>query len=276
MPRDKIDVLARAARRAAANTLAALCVARGADYGGGDEVERAVLAMAAPDIDAAPGSASAVSSMDASAHGGNVGARGAESGTGQYDISTASEWPGGVGKEDVLIAPAEARSAWREFMSASTLAVQQVRVFGGWGGHAAAGACTQRAAVTGWLLLVGLLLAPDPRRISSLLHPFNHPNRQAKITQQANLAAGKRAPPIWAMAAIMMLGWNEFVAVVWNPIYLIIGFFTFMFGWMMYSELDIDARMQQGWVTGLLGIWGNLGDALQKVRRGQRRVGGGW
>lgn len=89
---------------------------------------------------------------------------------------------------------------------------------------------------------------------------------QAKITQQANLAAGKRAPPVWAMFAIMLLGWNEFVAVLWNPIYLILGFLSFMFGWMLYSELDVDARMQQGWVSGLLGIWTNLGDALRTVR----------
>ena len=201
MPRDNIDVLSRAARRAAANTLAALCVARGPKYAGGDDDERAILAMAAPDIDAEP--ASAAASTDGGAD--------VSSGKG-FDIATASEWPGGVRKEDVLISPANARSAWREFMSASTLAIQQ-----------------------------------------------------AKITQQANLAAGKRAPPIWAVFAILFLGWNEFVAVLWNPIYLILGFATVMFGWMLYSELDVDARMQQGWIAGALSIWTNLGDALRNV-----------
>ncbi|KAI8462488.1 MAG: root hair defective 3 GTP-binding protein [Monoraphidium minutum] len=204
MPRDNIDQLARAARRAAANTLASLCVARGADYAGGDAVERAVLAMAAPDIDAA-----------APGEGGDGGEGGGGGGgaAGGYDIASASEWPGGGGgAEDVLVTPAEARSAWREFMSASTLAVQQ-----------------------------------------------------ARITQQANLAAGKRAPPVWAMAAILLLGWNEFIAVVWNPIYLVFGLVAFIFSWMLYSELDVDARMQQGWITGLLGIWGGLGDALRTV-----------
>lgn len=67
------------------------------------------------------------------------------------------------------------------------------------------------------------------------------------------------------MFAILFLGWNEFIAVVWNPIYLILGFLSFMFGWMLYSELDVDARMQQGWVTGALSIWANLGDALRTV-----------
>lgn len=89
---------------------------------------------------------------------------------------------------------------------------------------------------------------------------------QAKITQQANLAAGKRAPPIWAMLMILFLGWNEFVAVVWNPIYLVLGLVGFVFGYMLYAELDVDARMQQGWVSGLLSIWSNFGDAVRNVR----------
>jgi hypothetical protein len=67
------------------------------------------------------------------------------------------------------------------------------------------------------------------------------------------------------MFAIMLLGWNEFIAVVWNPIYLVLGFLLFTFGWMLYSELDVDARMQQGWIAGALAIWTNLGDALRTV-----------
>jgi hypothetical protein len=210
MPRDNIDTLARTARRAAANTLAALCVVRGADYSGGDAVERAVLAMAAPDIDSASSSSSSADAASSSI----------DQAPSSYDIATASEWPGGIAKVDVLISPAEARSAWREFMSASTLAVQQ-----------------------------------------------------AKITQQANLAAGKRAPPLWAVFMIMFLGWNEFVAVIWNPIYLVLGFLMFAFGWALYSELDVDARMQQGWVAGALGIWNNLGNAVHAVSERAVHVG---
>ena len=82
------------------------------------------MAMVAPDIDTAAAAASADGGdSSATADGTKV----AVSGNVGYDIATASEWPGGVAKQDVLIAPAEARSAWREFMSASTLAVQQVR-----------------------------------------------------------------------------------------------------------------------------------------------------
>jgi hypothetical protein len=88
---------------------------------------------------------------------------------------------------------------------------------------------------------------------------------QAKVTQQANLMAGKRSAPIWALAAIMFLGWNEFMAVLWNPVLLIAGLFTFVFGYQMYNELDVDAELQRGWVMGGMNIWNKLGDVVKTV-----------
>lgn len=245
MPRDNIDVLARVARRAAATTLAALAVVRGPSHSGGDAVERAVLALAAPDIDTAGGEGGD-STGSSAVVGGKDG--------GEYDIHTAAQWPGGVPKEDILITPTEARSAWKEFMNASSLAVQQVREAG--------------VTCSPPLLQVSAMMSGHcdvPVSLSNT-SPTTCLFAQAKITQQANLAAGKRAPPIWAMMMILFLGWNEFVAVVWNPIYLVLGLVGFVFGYMLYAELDVDARMQQGWVSGLLSIWSNFGDAVRNVR----------
>jgi hypothetical protein len=80
--------------------------------------------------------------------------------------------------------------------------------------------------------------------------------------------ANKRSAPVWALAAILFLGWNEFMVVVWNPLYLLLAGGLFLFGWQMYSELDVDAELQRGPVMGLLNIWNKLGDVLQKVRGG--------
>jgi hypothetical protein len=88
---------------------------------------------------------------------------------------------------------------------------------------------------------------------------------QAKVTQQANMMAGKRSAPMWALAAIMFLGWNEFMAVLWNPVLLIAGLLAFMFGYQMYNELDVDAELQRGWVMGAMNIWSKLGDVLKSV-----------
>lgn len=91
---------------------------------------------------------------------------------------------------------------------------------------------------------------------------------QAQVTQQANLMANKRSAPVWALAAILFLGWNEFMVVLWNPLYLILGAIVFMFGWQMYGELDVDAEMQRGPLMGLLNIWNKLGDVLRSVSVG--------
>lgn len=44
---------------------------------------------------------------------------------GVLELASMTTWPG-IASEDALISPQEARLAWREFMSASGLSVQQV------------------------------------------------------------------------------------------------------------------------------------------------------
>ncbi len=53
---------------------------------------------------------------------------------------------------------------------------------------------------------------------------------QAMSTQEANRAASNKMPPLWAAAAIVLLGWNEFLTVLYNPLWLFIGLITFLFG----------------------------------------------
>lgn len=53
---------------------------------------------------------------------------------------------------------------------------------------------------------------------------------QAMATQEANRAASNRMPPIWAIAAIVLLGWNEFFAALRNPLWLVFGLIIFLFG----------------------------------------------
>jgi len=299
-PRDDVPALAREARMAAARVLAALAVRRGPDYVGGDAVERAVLSMAAADCcaadaaaeraaaaaqaaaaaaqaaaAAAAGNAAAAAAdmvggsvemaamagrdvpppstpapslqgapgtaLKAAGPGGAGGAPGAATPTplgrprppasaggaaaayaaaagtplaGGYDLAAASAWPAGAvaHPDDVLITPAEARTAWRELMAASALSVQQ-----------AAGA------------------------------------------QQAAAAADRRGAPVWALLAIAMLGWNELVAVLWNPLYLIVGAVLALFGWQLYRELDVDAEMQRGLLPGLISVAGRLVPTARSV-----------
>lgn len=75
------------------------------------------MAMVHKDIDEEDGTSSSSSNSTAAAAGASRGS---------FDIATASSWPG-VPAGDVLVAPHEARMAWRDFMTASSLSVQQVR-----------------------------------------------------------------------------------------------------------------------------------------------------
>jgi hypothetical protein len=104
-----------------------------------------------------------------------------------------------------------------------------------------------------------------PLLLCSALHCCVSGALQAKVTQQANMMANKRSAPIWALAAIMFLGWNEFMAVLWNPVLLVVGLVTFVFGYQMYNELDVDAELQRGWVMGAMNIWAKLGDVVKQV-----------
>lgn len=96
-------------------------VMRGPSYVGGDAVEEAVMAMVRKDVDEDEGAGSSGSNKVDNASAAAAGSRGG------FDIATATSWPG-VPAGDVLVAPHEARLAWREFMSASSLSVQQVRM----------------------------------------------------------------------------------------------------------------------------------------------------
>lgn len=91
--------------------------------------------------------------------------------------------------------------------------------------------------------------------------------QQAVATQEANRAAGNRMPPVWALAAIVLLGWNEFMALVYSPLWLLLVGFIFFFGrvrgdmawhgvlslvWCTSHHLcDIDRQCTKSWTSTL-------------------------
>lgn len=54
-------------------------------------------------------------------------------------------------------------------------------------------------------------------------------------TQDANRAAQNRMPPLWAIAAMVVLGFNEFMAVLYNPLLLLLLLLLFLFGRTVYQ-----------------------------------------
>jgi hypothetical protein len=78
--------------------------------------------------------------------------------------------------------------------------------------------------------------------------------QQAVATQEANKLAQNRLPPLWAIIAMIFLGFNEFVAVLRNPLLLIFLVLLGMFGRTVYNELEVEAEMARGLLPGAMAL----------------------
>ncbi|MEW5304073.1 MAG: hypothetical protein WDW36_006707 [Sanguina aurantia] len=112
-----------------------------------------------------------------------------------------------------------------------------------------------------------VLLQPHEARTSwrEFVSTSNVTVQQALATQQANRLASNRPPPFWAIAAILLLGWNEAMAVLFSPLYLVLGGLVFLFLRTLYTELDVDREMARGALPGVLSLGNKLVPAVRKV-----------
>jgi hypothetical protein len=85
------------------------------------------MAMVRKDVEETSSSSSSSSAAATTSAGGAASVAGGAGGAAAegLELATATHWPG-IPPAAVLIAPHEARLAWREFMSGSALSVQQV------------------------------------------------------------------------------------------------------------------------------------------------------
>lgn len=124
-------------------------------------------------------------------------------------------------------------------------------------------------SATGWPRVAedDVLIAPHEARATwrEFMSSSNMMVQQALTSQQANRLANNKSPPIWALLLIVFLGWNEFMAVLWNPLYLVIGVIGLLFARTLYTELDVDSEMQRGTLPGLISLASKLGPALGHV-----------
>ncbi len=72
-------------------------------------------------------------------------------------------------------------------------------------------------------------------------------------------------PPLWALAAIGVLGFNEAVAVLYNPIWLMVLLMGGLFAWSLYKEMDVDAELQHGPLPAALSLSGKFLPATRRV-----------
>ncbi|KAM0853069.1 hypothetical protein ACQ4PT_051332 [Festuca glaucescens] len=71
---------------------------------------------------------------------------------------------------------------------------------------------------------------------------------QAVTAQQAHRRANGGMPPLWAMVAIAILGFNEIMALLRNPMYLFLLFVGYLVAKALAVQLDIGREFQNGMV----------------------------
>ncbi|KAL2650121.1 hypothetical protein R1flu_018249 [Riccia fluitans] len=77
---------------------------------------------------------------------------------------------------------------------------------------------------------------------------------QALAAQEAHRNSSSWLPPPWAIAAIVVLGFNEFMALLRNPLYLLIFFVVYLLGKALWVQLDIAGEFRHGFLAGILSL----------------------
>nr|XP_043622361.1 protein ROOT HAIR DEFECTIVE 3-like [Erigeron canadensis] len=77
---------------------------------------------------------------------------------------------------------------------------------------------------------------------------------QAITAQKANKQNSSWLPPPWAIAALFVLGFDEFMTLLRNPLYLLFIFIGFLLLKALWVQLDIASEFQHGMFHGLLSL----------------------
>ncbi|KAL1217627.1 ROOT HAIR DEFECTIVE 3-like protein 1 [Cardamine amara subsp. amara] len=77
---------------------------------------------------------------------------------------------------------------------------------------------------------------------------------QAISAQEANKRGNNWLPPPWAILALIVLGFNEFMTLLRNPLYLGVIFVAFLLLKALWTQLDIPGEFRNGALPGIISI----------------------
>ncbi|KAE8715070.1 Protein ROOT HAIR DEFECTIVE 3-like protein 2 [Hibiscus syriacus] len=97
-----------------------------------------------------------------------------------------------------------------------------------------------------------------PVQCKSLWRQFNAETEytvtQAISAQEAYKQSNNWLPPPWAIMAMVVLGFNEFMLLLRNPLYLMVLFVAYLLSKAMWVQMDIPGQFQHGTLAGLISI----------------------
>ncbi|KAK4491519.1 hypothetical protein RD792_002270 [Penstemon davidsonii] len=77
---------------------------------------------------------------------------------------------------------------------------------------------------------------------------------QAISAQEAYRRGNNWLPPPWAILAMVVLGFNEFMLLLRNPLYMLVLFVTFLLGKAMWVQMNVPWEFHNGIVSGLISV----------------------
>eukprot|EP00210_Caulerpa_lentillifera_P002250 g2162.t1 len=109
----------------------------------------------------------------------------------------------------------------------------------------------------------------DPSGVRTIWRQFMSDTKmqitQASMTQMANRLASNRAPPLWAIVAMLVLGFNEFMTVLYSPILALALIMLVLFIRSLYIEMDVDNEMQKGALPGAMSLAAKFVPSVKSV-----------
>lgn len=97
---------------------------------------------------------------------------------------------------------------------------------------------------------------------------------QARTAQEAAERAAQSSVPLWAIAAMVALGWNEVVWFLRHPVHTFILGVVVLFARAVSAQIDVAGAMRMGVIPGLMLVFSKVIPAalvvVQKLVRGVR------
>ncbi|PWA50185.1 root hair defective protein [Artemisia annua] len=90
---------------------------------------------------------------------------------------------------------------------------------------------------------------------------------QAIAAQEANKRSSNWLPPPWAIVALFVLGFDEFMTLLRNPLYLVVIFVSYLLMKALWVQLDIASAFQHGFLTGMLSLSTKVIPAILNILR---------
>ncbi|KAL9263229.1 ROOT HAIR DEFECTIVE 3-like protein [Drosera capensis] len=103
----------------------------------------------------------------------------------------------------------------------------------------------------------------SPVQCKSLWRQFITETEYTEASKRSN----SRLPPAWAIFAMLLLGFNEIMALLRNPLYLVFLFVIFLVGRALWVQLGISNEFRHGTLPGLLSVSSRLVPTVTNLLR---------